>query len=153
MGDYLLVTDTRLTGKLTDLKITVGASPATIATAALELYIGSAEEEINNRLRSTGYGTIPATNANDEETFADKLAEIVAVRVWAETKYADDAPFKIKLWLENWKLFLSDLAKGNIILEGHAPATTQAGVLTVGSATFRSQTWTDADLIDEDFYG
>lgn len=153
MGNYLLVTDTRLTGKLTDLNITVGAAPATITTAALELYVGGAEKEINNRLRSVGYGTIPATNTGDVDTFADKLAEIVAARVWAETKYADDAPFKIKLWLENWKLFLSDLAKGNIELEGHAPATSQSGVIEVGGATFRSSNWTDADLAADNYYG
>lgn len=150
MGDYLLVSDDRLTRKLTGINITLDTH---ITTSRASEVITDAEKEIANRLRSIDYSPIPATNSSDVDTFADKLSGIVAARCWIEVKFAEEAPFKVRYWLDEWKQFLSDLVKGNIELAGTPPATTQAGVIQVGGATFRSGNWTDADLEADDFYG
>lgn len=152
MGDYLLVSDDRLTKKLTSINVVIATD---IASATVDEMIDDSESKINEVLDGLEYATIPATNSRDIEIFARELSGYVASLVWMEVAGLGsvEQPPNVKFWLSEWNKFMTRLETGRLKLYGQTPASTLGGVIVMGGVTLRSSTWTDADIAADDFYG
>lgn len=106
--------------------------------AEVEMWIEDTEAEIDSILAGQGYATIPATGTNDVglmRPFVQKKVAAIAYSIIFVNKEFSDT---VKMWLQDYKDFLTRLGGGKQRLQDQQPTSLRSGVPTM----IRGKRWT-----------
>lgn len=104
----------------------------------VEAWIEDTEAEIDGVLTGQGYATIPATGANDTDMLRPRVQEKVAAKAYSIIFVNKEFPDTVKMWLQDYKDFLSRLGSGKQRLKDQAPTSLRSGVPVM----IRGKRWT-----------
>lgn len=112
--------------------------------AQVEDFVAQVSAEINGVLRAQGYGSVPATGANDLLLLRRYVSEKAAAMTYhAGYGGFGDVPARVARWEEDYADFLLRLRKGQQQLIDQAPSSTAAGSIQTGTLVL--ERWAPGD--------
>lgn len=107
----------------------------------VEGIIAQASGEIDGILRAQGYETVPATGDTDAAILGGQVARYAAAQSLLAGYTGNDAPYKVKAWLEGFEGFMGRLRRGEQRLVDQEPTSSLSGFIEAGFLTFEE--WVD----------
>lgn len=109
--------------------ITLGAS-STPTQSQVTTLSDEASAQLDMILRGAGYGTVPATGANDVIALRGYVADYVAYKAWIIAFGTDNVPSTFQAYNDNWNNFLTMLKNGDMELLDQTTGVGQVTVVT-----------------------